>query len=293
MKNLQHFTISDIINFQTNSHGLTKMVITNDLAEAVIYLQGGNLTHFQPKGESEVIFGGKTCEMHPEKTLHAGIPICWPWFGPHPTDSDKPQHGFARNKEWEVRETGQLASGETRIVLGLHEDEETLELFDHMFDLTLTFTIGRQLRIDLRTYNSNAEPFHFTQALHSYFAASDIDNLIIYGVEKTPFIDLADDHKEKQEDDLLMVDRILNRVYGPSNQTCAILDKGSNRRIEIEKEGSQATTIWNPGKESGLHDLPGDTYRKFVCIETCNAGQDIITLESGASHHITQKISLA
>jgi len=293
VKNLQHFEIDRVIRFQTNRYGLTEMLISNDAAEAVIYLRGGNLTHFQPRGESAVIFGGETCEMHPEKTLHAGIPICWPWFGPHPTDSDKPQHGFARNREWEVRETEQLANGETRVVLGLHEDEETLELFEHMFDLTLTFTIGKQLLIDLRTYNSNAEPFHFTQALHSYFATSDIDNVLIHGVEETPFIDLADDHKKKQESDLLLIDRILNRIYEPTDQACALSDEGAKRKIHIDKEGSRATTIWNPGKESGLHDLPGDDYRRFVCIETCNAGQDTITLESGASHHITQKITIA
>ena len=110
MQNLQKFEIPDIVRFEKTQYGLTKMIVTNDLAEAEIYLYGGNLTHFQPKGETAVIFEGKKSDMHPDKTLHAGIPICWPWFGPHPTDSSKPQHGFARNRLWEVREGGAVTN---------------------------------------------------------------------------------------------------------------------------------------------------------------------------------------
>lgn len=293
MQALQKFEIPEIVRFQKNPFGLTKTIITNEHAEAEIYLYGGNLTHFQPKGEMAVIFEGKKSEMHPDKTLHAGIPICWPWFGPHPTDSSKPQHGFARNRLWEVREVEQLPSGETLVVLGLSEDEGTMKLFTHPFDLELTFTIGKQIRVDLKTYNSGTLPISFTQALHSYFFVSDIDNVTINGVEKTPFIDLTDESREKRENAPLRIDRIINRVYEPTDKRCDIIDKGINRKVAVDKEGSNSTTIWNPGPNNGLHDLPGDLYRKFVCVETTNARRDIITLEPGASHHIVQDISLS
>ena len=293
MQDFQNFEIPDRVFFQKSKSGLDRIVIDNDFAEATIYLHGGNLTHFQPRGERAVIFGGKRCEMHPDRTLHAGIPICWPWFGPHPTEESKPQHGFARNRDWELQKTTQLPSGETEIVLGLGEDEETRALFDHSFELLLRFTIGRRLRIELETHNSDSVPFSFTQALHSYFYLSDIDNAVIYGTEGVPFAELTDGGRKKQESGALRIDRVINRVYEPTDRQCRIFDDGFNRIISIDKRGSRATTIWNPGDKSGLHDLPADLYRKFVCVESCNAGNDIVTLEPGSSHSLIQEITVS
>ncbi len=293
MQDLQKFEIPNRVRFAKSQSGLDKIVITNSYAEAVIYLLGANLTHFQPTGEEPVIFWGRECEMYPGKTLHAGIPICWPWFGPHPSDSTKPQHGFARNRKWRVAEAVQLPDDTTRIVLALHEDEGTLELFNHPFELELAFTIGKDLHIDLQSKNSGSLPFTITEALHSYFYISDINEATIDGVEDTAFVDLADENKKKSESAPLRIDRVINRVYEPTDKRCEIIDKGWNRTLIIDKNGSNSTTIWNPGAENGLHDLPGDLYRKFVCVETCNAGNDRITLNPGESHHITQVISIA
>jgi len=292
MQDLQKFEIPGIVHFQKNRLGLDQIVISNKLAEAEIYLLGGNLTHYQPRDEKPVIFGGKGCEMYPDKTLHAGIPICWPWFGPHPTESSKPQHGFARNKIWELRKTAQLPGGETEIILELSEDKETLGLFAHSFELLLRFTIGKTVRIELETHNTDSSPFRFTQALHSYFYLSDIGNITIRGVEDTPFVDLVDEGRIRQESDPLHIDRVVNRVYEPTDRQCELIDSGFGRVITVDKEGSNATTIWNPGSDNDLHDLPGDLYRKFVCIESCNAGNNIITLEPGMSHSIVQKIAI-
>lgn len=85
---------------------------------------------------------------------------------------------------------------------------------------------------------------------------------------------------------------MVNRVYIPTRETCNIIDALLKRTIVIEKEGSDSTTIWNPWHDSGIHDLPGDAYRKFICIETTNALSDARTLKPGASHRIVQKISL-
>ncbi len=281
-----------MIQFRKNRFGLDQILVNNEFADAVIYLYGGNLTHYQPKGERPVIFGGRGCEMHPDKTLHAGIPICWPWFGPHPTDAARPQHGFARNREWKVENTAQLSGGETEIVLGLSEDKGTLELFEHPFELQLRFIIGRTLRIELETHNTDTTPFSITEALHSYFYLSDIDHATVYGLEDTPFADLADGSRIKQESDPLRIDRVINHVYEPTDKQCEIVDNGFGRVIRIDKEGSNATTVWNPGGDNGLHDLPADLYRKFVCVETCNARNDIITLQPGTSHRIIQEISV-
>ncbi len=292
MQDLNLFELPNIVWFIIEPSGFTKMIIHNDLAQAEIYLYGANLTHFQPKGREKVIFDGQDTVMVPDKTLHAGIPICWPWFGPHPTDNTKPQHGFARTMLWRVKETKQLDSGETKIVLGLEETPESLRLFNYPFALELTFVIGEKLFIHLKSTNRSDKSFTFTQALHNYFSVSDIGNIVINGIENRSFIDLNDSERQKSESTPLKVDRILNRTYIPSNDNCEIVDTGLDRKVIIQKRGSNSTTIWNPGVDSGIHDLPRDTYRRFVCVETTNAREDSISLESGQSYELIQKIEI-
>ena len=293
VQNLKQFEIPNTLSFTKNDGDLTKIIITNSLAEAEIYLHGAHLTHFQPKDEEALIFNAKESYVTPPKSVHAGIPICWPWFGAHPTDSTKPQHGFARDKAWTLKSTTVLDSKETEVVLTLKDDTHSHTLFPYSFELELTFTIGKTLTIGLKTTNTDENSFTITQALHTYFAISDIETVEINGVEKTPFIDYTDNKKQKSEDAALKIHQEVNRVYIPTDSTCIIVDKELKREIIIEKEGSNSTTIWNPWKESGIHDLPDEKYREFVCIETTNALQDAVTLHSKESHHIIQVVSVA
>ena len=48
-KNYKPFEIPKTVRFEKNRAGLTKLMISNALADAEIYLYGANLTHFQPK----------------------------------------------------------------------------------------------------------------------------------------------------------------------------------------------------------------------------------------------------
>ena len=185
-----------------------------------------------------------------------------------------------------------LETNETEVMLTLKESAQTLELWPYAFELELTFTVGKSLHVSLKTTNSASKPFTFTQALHSYFFIGDIQSVQAEGVEGTPFIDYTDAKKEKVETAPLRINRTLNRVYIPTQATCRIIDPQLKRTIVIAKEGSSSTTIWNPWQESGIHDLPGDAYRQFLCIETTNALSDARTLQPGESCRIVQKISL-
>jgi len=286
------FNIANSVSFTENEHGLSKIIITNELADAEIYLYGGHLTHFRPKGEEALVFDAKESYVTPPKSVHAGIPVCWPWFGAHPSDSSKPQHGFARDRVWILKSTKELDTKETEVTLTLKDDEQTHTLFPYAFELELTFTIGKALSIALTTTNRDENSFTITQALHTYFAISDIKTISIVGVEETPFVDYTDNKKVKSKKAELEIHQEVNRVYVPTNASCTIIDRDLNRKIVIEKSGSESTTIWNPWRESGIHDLPGEKYRKFVCIETTNALQDAVTLQPNESHQIRQVISV-
>ncbi len=288
---LNRFAIERILTFKENADGLTKIIVNNDFAEAEIYLHGANLTRFKPQGSEEVIFNGKESRVQPPKSVHAGIPVCWPWFGPHPTDNTLPQHGFARDMLWEVKSTKTLYNA-TEVVLTLSENERTLALWPYRFTLELTFSIGKTLTVKLRTLNSGERPFTITQALHTYFNVADVRRIEIKGVENTPFVDYTDMNRQKLENEPLHIGREVNRVYIPTTATCTIIDPGFERNILVEKAFSHSTTIWNPWEDSGIHDLPGDAYSKFVCIETTNALQDAKTLDPDESCTIVQKITV-
>lgn len=290
---LQTFEIPGTLRFETDQNGLIRIVVNNGLADAEIYLHGAHLTHFQPGGEAPVIFDGKESRITPPKSAHAGIPLCWPWFGAHPTESTKPQHGFARDRVWRLKRTAVLDNNETEVVLALSDDDRTRALFPFSFALETTFRIGKTLTVKLRTTNTDDRHFTLTQALHTYFSVSDIETIAISGVEGTPFVDYTDNRKEKCEERTLTIHQEVNRVYVLTDAACTITDTALKRKIVIEKSGSRSTTIWNPWRESGIHDLPDDKYRAFVCIETTNALQDAVVLQPGESHMLMQKISVA
>jgi glucose-6-phosphate 1-epimerase len=58
------------------------------------------------------------------------VPVCFPWFGAHPSDTTKPAHGFARTRTWQVAELARGGSGDVRVVLRLTPDAETRALWN-------------------------------------------------------------------------------------------------------------------------------------------------------------------
>ena len=289
---MNKFEIDNVLCIQTDKHAGDKIVIQNDFADAEIYLLGGHLTHFQPKEEEKVIYDGKESYIVPPKSAHFGIPICWPWFGPHPTDKTKGQHGFARNSLWDITETEILEGGQTSVTLRLQENKETLKQYPHSFKLELTFTIGKTLQVELKTTNTSNATMPITQALHSYFYVDSLQDICIHGLEGRTFIDQLDNDIYKEEPDTLLFAQSLDRIYIPTSDTCEIIDTKLKRKIRIEKEHSNSTVIWNPWENNTLHDIKEGQYSKFVCIETANVKEDIVTLNRGESYTLVQKISL-
>jgi len=287
---MHKFEIDNVLSIETDENSNKKIVIHNTFCEAEIYLLGGNLTHFKPKAEEKVIFDGKKSYILPNKSAHFGIPICWPWFGPHPTDTDKPQHGFARTMLWEISETQTLQTGETFIKLQLTENEDTLALYPHSFELTLTFTIGKTLSMSLTTQNTSKQPMSVTQALHSYLYVNQVQDIRIEGLENISYLDQLDHHNIKHSSEPIEIQSELDRIYIDTGGVCRIIDPVLKRKIHIQKEHSQTTVVWNPGKENTLHDVGKEKYNKFVCIETANTKEDTITISPNMAYTLSQKI---
>ena len=76
--------------------GIEIVKITNPHAEAKIALAGGHIMSYIPNGGSELFWMSSKSDWEYGKAIRGGIPVCWPWFGDVPGESNK--HGFVRNE---------------------------------------------------------------------------------------------------------------------------------------------------------------------------------------------------
>jgi glucose-6-phosphate 1-epimerase len=69
-------------------------------------------------------------------------------------------------------------------------------------------------------------------------------------------------------------------------------DEVWDRRIVVEKSGSDSTVVWNPWieKTKPLSDMRAEDWRKMLCVESANVRDNAITLAPGASHKLTVSI---
>jgi D-hexose-6-phosphate mutarotase len=278
--------------FREGPGGLLFAQIENDLATATICLQGAQLTHWQPHSQAEpVTFMSATAQYTEGKSLRAGVPICWPWFGPHPTDKARASHGFARNVLWEARAPARLGNGATQLTLRLSDSEKTLAVWPHRFVLEYRVTVGDALGLELTTTNTGSEAFPLSEALHTYFQVGDIGSVQVLGLDGAEFVDTADAGQRKQQHGAVTFSAEVDRVYVNTEATCTIVDPLLKRRIHISKRGSHSTVVWNPWekKAAGLPDLGSAPatrggWRQFVCVESANARDNTLTLGPGQSH---------
>lgn len=265
------------------NNGLEKVVIDTPHGIAEIYRQGACLTRFFAKGR-EVIFVSKSSHFAKGKAIRGGVPICWPWFGPHPGDPKLPQHGFARSMEWAVPEMS-----EGRAVLELVSSEETKKVFPRSFRLRFIVTVGGDgLSMGLET--TNTDPIHFTfgDALHTYFVVPDVRAARVTGLKDHRYRDkvLGGAVKTEINDGTPLsgeTDRVYFDTYGPHDIHCPTAGGAVTR---VHKSNSSDTVLWNPWetKAEGLADLAGNQWPGFVCVEAVNTAENSITLAPGQSH---------
>ncbi|MGO9512922.1 MAG: D-hexose-6-phosphate mutarotase [Steroidobacteraceae bacterium] len=278
--------------FRKGPGGLLFAQIENDLAKATLCLQGAQLTHWEPRSQAEpVTFMSATVQYSEGKSIRGGVPICWPWFGPHATDKARASHGFARNVLWEARAPVCLENGATQLSLFLSDSEKSRALWPYRFGLEYRVTVGEVLDLELTSTNTGSEAFPLSEALHTYFQVGDIGSVQVLGLDGSEFVDVADGGQRKRQDGPVTFAAEVDRVYVNTEATCTIVDPRLKRRIHISKRGGHSTVVWNPWekKAAGLADLgvaPATRggWRQFVCVESANARDNTLTLAAGQSH---------
>jgi glucose-6-phosphate 1-epimerase len=272
---------------------LPHLDLVTPAAAAQMFFHGAHLARWTPAhARQPVLRLSAHSHFRPDKAIRGGVPICFPWFGPHASDPKAPSHGFARLLEWTVRHAAQ--EGETvTLAFELETDERTSPLWPHRSRVVYRLSIGAALGLSLQVHNTGAEPFTFEEALHSYFAVSDIEQVSIGGLEQTEYLDKVEGFaRQRQGDEPIRFAAETDRVYLDTTAACTVTDPGWSRTITVRKTGSRATVIWNPWAEKArtFADFGPDEWRQMVCVETANVGASAVRLEPGAVHTMGAEI---
>jgi D-hexose-6-phosphate mutarotase len=283
----ERFAIPFKLRFVSQGDGLISADITNANATASICLQGGHVLSWQPAATPEpVIWMSSDAKFAPSKSIRGGIPVCWPWFSAHTTETSFPMHGFARTQLWQVKSTRSLDDGSTEISLTLPITAAMQAMWAHQTQLDMLINVGETLKIALITRNLGDVDFTITEALHTYFAVSSIAQIEVNGLHGVHFHDKAAGWTEGDQTGAISFGEEVDRVYVNTPDRCTIVDAGFKRRIHIAKLGSQSTVVWNPwaARAAQMGDLGQDGWKRFVCVESANALENAVTVQAGKSH---------
>ena len=285
--------MAELVVVETGNGGMPRACVSGARADAEVYLQGGHVTRWQPHGAEPVLFLSRRAAYAPGKAIRGGVPLIFPWFGPHATDRRAPMHGFARSRPWRLVTSGPGADGAVALELGLEDDEATRAAWPSAFSLRYRVSVGDVLALALEVVNTSPAPFTFEAALHTYLAVGDIHAVVITGLGDTPYIDKVDAMTRKRHDaEPLRLTGETDRVFLGTRARCVVADRALGRRLIVDKTGSATTVVWNPwsAKAAEIADLEPDDWRRMVCVETANAADDAVTLAAGARHVMSATI---
>ena len=268
------------------------LLIRTPHATAVLSLHGGQLLSFVPRGFDDLLWLSPT-STRPPGAIRGGVPVCWPYFGRHGQAAAVPQHGFARTNLWTLDGTETDSSGGITLQLSLPTPDAS------GLRLTQTVHVGEMLRQSLTTENTGEATASYTQALHTYLRVGDARGVLITGLDGLHYADKYDGGEHLQSGDWTLQDPRdpgrSDRIYHGTGDRFELHDPALQRCITLRTSGSRSLVVWNPG-ESGIAaiaDAPEDAWREFVCLETANAGEDVITLAPGQRHTLRQTVQVS
>jgi len=272
---------------QRNFQGFDLLLMRQPWGELVISRQGAQVLYYRPAGEKPIIWLSNRLKA-PPAPFRGGVPVCWPWFAEAPPEfAGQPFHGVARTNPWDWsidafdKHGARLCLKPIRALWPGLDPVITVRLVEH------------GLEIDLETINRGETAFVVTAALHTYLAVSDVREIELHGLEDCVYADKLKEFAEVRQQGGVRFTGAVDRIYH-SRATVDLLDPGWQRRLRIEKSGSESTVVWNPGElaaavaDIGMEQQPG-----FVCVEAAVTRYAPVLLQPGARHRLRTAISVA
>ncbi len=279
--------LPDGVHLDTHASGLARLRVDTPACRAELFLHGATLTAWAPRGHRDVLFTSPRTAYRADKAIRGGVPICFPWFGPR---EGLPQHGFARTSPWRLADARR--DGDTiTLTLALDDDGARAD-FPHAFAARYTVTLGEALECALAVTNTGGAPLAYTDALHAYFAVSDVRAVRVRGLEGAPYLDRRGGASLAcvSEPEPFALTEETDRTYPSTAAPIDIVDV--DRTVTITKAGAQSTVVWNPWrtKAAAMADLGEEAWTKMICVEPANALDEVVALAPGETHATRMRV---
>ena len=259
--------------------------IENAFATAEISLFGAQLLSFVPKHDNrERLWVSQHAIFDGCKPIRGGIPICWPWFGPHQSDSTLSAHGYVRTQDWQILSTEDTA---TSTNITLQPTTAVGDGFTGTAKLELVVSVGNQLSLQLHTSNLGDTPFTFNCALHSYFNINNINTCELVGLTGQ-YSDKTRSYKIFDTPAPYRLTEETDRVHIQTPKLLTI--NNFPIQTKIHSFGHDSIVVWNPWlqKSTAMDDMQNHSYLTMLCVET--AITQGIEVMPGNSHILEQVI---
>ncbi len=208
--------------------------------------------------------------------------------------SQRTAHGFVRTKAWQLQsivQTGEAIS----INMFTASGDDTKRWWPADFELVFRATFGAELKLELVATNTAATPCRFEEAIHSYFRLGQIEKAQLQGLTGVQYLDKTDAGRKKTQQGPVVIASETDRVYLGTQGAVELQDRVLQRRIQIAKENSDTTVVWNPWaeKSKALADFGDDEWKQMVCVETSNVADFAVELAPGQNHGMKASVRVA
>lgn len=267
-------------------------------AELLIAQQGAQILSYQRHRERPLIWLSEQAEFNRGQSVRGGVPLCWPWFGDlrrnpeavqamYRDSAAAPAHGLVRGLDWQLLGIDQQDGGAS-LEFVFNSAEQPLPTWPHALELKLRIQLNDKLHLQLSNRNLGDTPVAISQALHSYFAVSDIHQVRVDGLQGCRYLETLEDWQQRVQDGPLGFAGETDRIYLDTPAQLDIVDPLWQRRIRMHSSGSGSAVLWNPwiDKARRLSQFADDAWPGMLCIEHANVMSDILTLAPGAEHRL-------
>jgi glucose-6-phosphate 1-epimerase len=290
----RRFGIPGVARVVAGNGGLAKLHITSPAATGEMYLHGAHVTAWKPRDAEEVLFVSVKSHWENGRAIRGGVPICFPWFANKANDPHAPAHGFVRTTTWQLESIVQ-AGDAVSVNMFTESNDNTRRWWPADFRLVHRATFGTQLSLELVATNTGSTSLQFEEALHTYFRVGQVEKTQLHGLDTVHFVDKTDSNRMKAQKGPIVLTSETDRVYLNTKGSIALDDHALRRRIDLTKENSFTTVVWNPWalKSRAITDFDDAEWRQMLCIEASNVADFAVMLAPGQQHRMKATVQLA
>jgi glucose-6-phosphate 1-epimerase len=278
--------MTSAIAIEPGAAGLDKVVLRHGSgARAEVHLWGATVTAWHPtEGAANQFWLDPRNPYDASGPIRGGIPLVFPWFGPHGIRRELARHGFARTTGGRVLEDRAKSPGAgliramdggagtatgTTILLDFTGPESLpsggAEPLPHCvvsLDVDL-FEDG--LRVVFAVRNEGDRPLDAEMLLHPYFAVGSVMTAGVRGLQGLTYVDKNDGGQVKRhEREMLGLVPPPDHVFEATPPGDLILLREPLPLLRIRRLTSGHTVVWNSGPARGGGP---ETAPAFACVE--------------------------